>query len=216
MTRQFHEQLTTLQQHVVQMGQLASTNLVEGVRSLADLDMALADRVIKRDGDINRLDVEIERDALELLARNQPMATDLRTLGAILKMITYLDRIGRYGYDIARAAQAMKGKEHVRKLVAIPHMAELASAMLNDALKAFETRNEKLARGVFPRDEVVDAFNDQVFRECITYMIEDARNISTCAYYILVSRHLERAADNAMKIAEKTLYMITGERRLKL
>lgn len=216
MTQQFHRELEALKQRVARMASLSRTNLVDGVKSLADLDMKLADVVIARDHEINRLDVEIERDALELLARNQPMAIDLRTLGATLKIITYLDRIGRYGYDIAQAAKAMQGKEHVKKLVTLPHMANLAAAMLDDAMKAFAERNAQMARAVGERDEVVDGLNDQTFRECVTFMIEDPRTIGVCAHYILVARHLERAADNAAKIAEKTLYMVTGERRLVL
>lgn len=214
MTRPFHQDVESLKMRVTEMGQLARLNLHEGVVSLKELDRALADRVIARNEEINRLDVEIEKAALDLIALHQPMAQDLRTLGASLKILTYLDRIGRYGYDIANVSLAMEGKEHVRKLITIPHMADLAASMLDDALEAYSTRNVEKARGVFPQDDVVDALNDQVFRECITYMMEDPRTISVAAHYILVARHLERAADNAGKIAEKTIYMITGERRL--
>lgn len=215
MTQQFHRELDALRQKVLRMGTLARTNLIEGVQALANLDPKLMDVVKKRDDEINHLDVEIERTTLELLARNQPMAGDLRFLGATLKIITYLDRIGRYGWDCAKIVKEMQGKEHVRKLVAIPHMADLAAQMVEQALKAYAERDEKLAREVFPRDELVDRLYEQVFRECVTYMLEDARTIGVCAHYILVARHLERAADNAAKIAEKTVYMCTGERRLK-
>ena len=216
MTRQFHEELEQLKKRTHQMGVLAKQLLLDGVESFAKIDVGLADRVIKQDDQINRMDVEIERDTLDLLARNQPMAQDLRALGATLKIITYLDRIGRYGRDIATAAKALEGKEHVHKLVTLPHMAELAAKMLQESIDAYLRRDANLAKGVPKQDDLVDALNEQTFRECITFMVEDPRTIGVCAQYILVSRHLERAADNANKIAEKTLFMVTGERRLAL
>jgi phosphate transport system protein len=214
MTRAFHQGLDSLKMRVAEMAGLARQNVLEGVQSLAALDVTLADKVIARDQQINRLDVEIERDALDLLARNQPMAQDLRSIAAAIKIITYLDRIGRYGYDIANATRALAGSEHVRKLVVMPHMAEKVTKMLDDAIKAYVERDAQLARTVGPQDELVDALYEQILREVITYVLEDPRTIGNCIHYILVARHLERVGDNACKIAEKTLYMVTGERRL--
>jgi phosphate transport system protein len=214
MTKQFHQQLDDLRARVLELGRLARLNVIEGVRSLVELDTKLAAQVVEREQQLNRLDVEIERDALDLLALNQPMAQDLRMLGATLKIITYLDRIGRYGYDIAKVARDMAGGEHVRKPVAFTVMAEHAMKMLDTALAAYRERDAAKARAVPAQDEVVDGLYEQVFRQCVTYMMEDSKTITACAHYILVARHLERAADNASKIAEKTLYMVTGERRL--
>ena len=216
MTKQFHQQLDALRARVLEMGRLARLNVTEGVQSLVTLDSALASRVIERGEQLNRMDVEIERDALDLLALNQPMANDLRTIGASLKIITYLDRIGRYGYDIAKVSRQMGGREHIRKPVSFRLMADNAMAMLDQAMKAYEARDAGLARAVPAQDNVVDALNEQIFRECVTYMMEDPRTVTVCAHYILVARHLERAADNARKIAEKALYMVTGERRLQV
>lgn len=212
--RPFHQQVEEVQAEVLRMGALSRESLVMGVKSLVDLDARLADRVVAMDQEINRLDVAIETHVLDLLALHQPMASDLRTLGACLKIITYLDRIGRYGYDIAKVTKELEGKTHLGKLVSIPYMAELAAGMLDDALRAFRERDAALAHGLYARDDAVDALNDQIFRECVTYMMEDPRNITICSRYILVARHLERAADNACKIAEKTIYMVKGERRL--
>ena len=214
MTRQFHAQVEELRQRTLEFGALARANAVEGVQSLQEMDLALADKVIERAAVLNRMDVEIERDALDLLALNQPMAQDLRTIGATLKIITYLDRIGRYGYDIAKVAKKLHGSEQVRKIAAFPLMAEHAMRMLDQALEAYRDRDAGKARAVAAQDAAVDGMYEQVFRQCVTYMMEDARTISACAHYILVARHLERAADNASKIAEKALYMATGERRL--
>jgi len=216
MTKKFHSQLEDLCGRVLEMGALARRNVDDGVRALVQQDAELAAAIVAGEERLNRLDVEIERDALDLLALNQPMAQDLRTLGAILKVITYLDRIGRYGYDIAKVAQELRGKEQPTKPVGFQVMAERACAMLDEALEAFRTRDAARARAVPPQDEVVDALNEQAFRQCITYMMEDPRTIGVCAHHILVARHLERVADNAGKIAEKTLYMVTGERRLQV
>jgi phosphate transport system protein len=212
--RPFHQRIEELRQKVAKMAGLSKASVLDGVKSFTVIDPGLADRVIARNEEINRLDVEIEKEALDLIALHQPMASDLRTLGATLKMITYLDRIGRYGYDIAFAAKQMVGRQHVSKPSTIPHMADLATAMVDDAISAYMDRDARRARELDERDELVDAMYVQIFRECVTYMVEDPKNISPCAQYILVVRHLERVADNAVKIAEKTIYMVTGERRL--
>ncbi|HWG90552.1 MAG TPA: phosphate signaling complex protein PhoU [Candidatus Thermoplasmatota archaeon] len=214
MTRQFHHQLDEMRKHVLDMGEMAKRNLLNGTKSLTDLDVALAEEVIALDASLNKMDVSLEAEILNLIARHQPMGTDLRTLGASLKIITYLDRIGRYGYDIAKVTKEFGGKSHVRKLVAIPLMAKTVGEMVDNALLAYKTSQAQPAREVFAMDETVDALYDQVFRQCVTFMLEDPATISQCAHYILVARHLERAGDNACKVAEKTKYMITGERRL--
>jgi len=216
MTRPFHLRLEELQARVVAMADLAKQNVVEGTASLMTLDAGLAAQVRARGEMLNRMDVEIERDLLDLLALNQPVAKDLRAIGASLKIITYIDRIGRYGYDIANAAIALKEKEAVPRPPSFPLMAQRGTGMLDQAMQAYSTHDAEAARRVRPQDEEVDALDDQVFRQCVTYMMEDPKTIGACSHYILVARHLERVADNACKIAEKTLYMVTGERRLQV
>ncbi|HET6403676.1 MAG TPA: phosphate signaling complex protein PhoU [Candidatus Thermoplasmatota archaeon] len=215
-TRPFHQQVEELVGRVVEMGKLSRRSVREGVDAFAALDVEAAQKVIELNQEINRIDVEIEAKALDLLALHQPMASDLRTIGASLKTITYLDRIGRYGYDIAKATLALEGKAHVRKLVGIPLMTEKALALLDMSLESYRTRNAELARKVQPADDEVDGLYEQILRECVTYMIEEPRNITACTQYILVARHIERVGDNAGKIAEKSLYMCTGERRLAM
>ena len=212
--RTFHKDIDDLVQRVVQMGELSRRSVHDGVEAFAALDVDAAKRVVAFNQEINRADVAIEARTLDLIALHQPMAKDLRSLGASLKAITYLDRIGRYGYDIAKATLALDGKQHVRKLVGIPLMRDKALALLDRSLEAFRTKDGEKARAIQPDDDEVDGLYDQIFRECVTYMIEEPRNITQCTQYILVARHLERVGDNAGKIAEKTLYMATGERRL--
>jgi phosphate transport system protein len=212
--RPFHHKIDDLKLRVAKMAELAKSNVLEGVAAFRDLDLAKADGVIARNEELNRMDVEIEKEALDLIALHQPMATDLRTIGATLKIITYLDRIGRLGYDIAHAAKRMEGKQHVKRPLSIPHMGELGAKMLDQAIAAYLERDAEKARALYGQDDLVDALYEQIFRECLTYMMEDPKNITPCANYILVARHLERIADNTIKIAEKTIYMVTGERRL--
>lgn len=213
--RKFHKDIEDLVARVVRMGEMAHRSVSEGVDAFAALDVEAAQRVVDFNQELNRIDVEIEARALDLIALHQPLATDLRTIGASLKSITYLDRIGRYGYDIAKATQALEGKPHVKKLVGIPIMRDKALELLDRSLRAYRARDAELARSVQPDDDDVDGLYEQIFRECVTYMIEDPRTITHCTQYIMVARHLERVGDNAGKIAEKTIYMATGERRLE-
>ena len=214
--RRFHHDVEDLVERVGRMAALSRRSVHEGVEAFAALDVEAARRVIALNQDINRADVEIEARSLDLIALHKPMAVDLRTLGASLKVITYLDRIGRYGYDVAKATLALEGKPHVRKLVGIPIMRDKALHLLDEAVAAFQARDAARARKVQPADDEVDALYEQIFRECITYMLEDPRSITQCTQYVLVARHLERVGDNAGKIAEKAIYMATGERRLEM
>ena len=216
MERTFHKDIEDLGARVVRMAELSRKSVFDGVEAFAALDAEAARRVIAFNQEINKADVGIEARALDLIALHQPMAKDLRALGASLKIITYLDRIGRYGYDIAKATLALEGKSHVRRLVGIPIMRDKALALLDKSVDAFRGRDAAKAREVQPADDEVDALYEQIFRECLTYMIEEPRTITQCTQYILVARHLERVGDNAGKIAEKTIYMATGERRLEV
>lgn len=216
MTRPFHLRLEEIESRVLKMGELAKENVLQGVDALMHLDDDKAQQVRARGEQLNRLDVELERDMLDLLALHQPVAKDLREIGASLKIITNLDRIGRYGYDIANAAIALKDMAHVPRPPSFTIMARRGMEMLDQAMAAYKEKDGQKARLVKPQDEDVDALDDQIFRQCVTYMMEDPRTIGACSHFILVSRHLERVADNAAKIAEKVLYMVTGERRLQL
>jgi phosphate transport system protein len=214
--RTFHLELEDLVRRIVSMAALSRRSVHDGIEAFASLDAERARGVLSLNAEINRMDVEIEARTLDLIALHQPMAVDLRTLGAALKIITYLDRIGRYGYDIAEATLALEGKQHVRKLVGIPIMRDEALGLFDVAMRSFEARDAVLAKTVRPADDRIDALYEQIFRECVTYMLEDPRTITQCTQYILVARHLERVGDNAGKIAEKTIYMVTGERRIEV
>jgi len=213
MVEKFHEELKKLKKEVVEMGNLAKEMLSNAVEALKDRDKEAASQVIEKKKKIADMDERIEQDALRLIALYQPMARDMRKIACVLKMITYLTRVGRYGKDIAKVAIELADQPHIARLVEIPHMADMVCSMIEDALKAFENEDVSLIRDFEERDSEIDALRYSIFRECITYMMEDAKNITRCMHYAMVARYLERCADHACKMAEKINYMVTGERK---
>lgn len=212
MVEKFHDELKELKRDVIKMGELAVFMLEKSIESLKKQDVELAESIIKKKIKIAHMDENIEENALRLMALYQPMAIDLRTIACILKMITYLTRIGRYAKDIANVAKELSEKPHVGKLVSMPYMTEEVTSMISDALNAFETGDLSYLKNFYERDENVDSMRFSTFRECVTYMMEDPKTITQCSHYIMISRYLERCGDHACKIAEKVHYMITGER----
>ena len=212
MVEKFHKELDEVKKDVVIMGQLARDMLKTSVESLKDLDVEKAEWVISKKGTIADMDDNIEETTLRLITLYQPMASDMREIACILKMITYLNRVGRYGKDIAKIVADWGDKLHVKKLVSIPHMFNLVCSMIDDALNAFETKDIAIFSDFSDRDDTVDELRYSIFRECLSYMMEDPKVITRCTNYIMVARYLERCADHACKMAEKIYYMVKGER----
>jgi phosphate transport system protein len=158
------------------------------------------------------MDDEIEAQTFRLIALYQPMARDLRVIACVLKMITYLTRIGRYGKDIAKIAQELSDKPHIKKLVSLPYMSDIVCSMINDALVAFETNDISKFNDFIEREDNVDGLRYSILRECLSYMMEDPKVIKRCTNYMMIARYLERCADHACKMAEKIYYMVTGDR----
>jgi len=212
MVAKFHIELKALKEDVLKMGELAKDMLQKSVESLISQDMELADRVLSKKNEIMDMDDSIEQRALTLLTLYQPMAKDMRTIACILKMITYLARVGRYGKDISVIAKELSTQPHIAKLVNIPYMNKMVTDMIDDALIAFQTEDISSLQTLQERDDSLDALRWSVFRECVTHMMEDSKNITRCAHYIMIARYLERCGDHACKMAEKIHYMVTGER----
>ncbi len=207
----FHKGLRGINDDIQKMGVHALDMLTDAVRAFKERDVRLAESVYARKERLDFLDRDIEERALRLLTLHQPMAGDLRTIATILKMDTYLNRIGRYGKAIAKDAIAMANKPHMAKLVLIPRQAKLVRGMIEDALRSFAEDDLSYIEDIAERDDEVDAIWDSVFRESITYMMEDAKAITPFTHYLMVARHLERCGDHACKIAEKVHYKVTGE-----
>jgi phosphate transport system protein len=206
--RHFQDELDELKARLLEMGGLAEDRLRSALRGLVERDQALLDLVLVGDGAINQLHIEIDDRCFKLLALHQPMAVDLRSIVAAVKINTDLERVGDLAVNIAEAARRYLRHAPVKPLVDIPRMAEIAQDMLRDALDAFVRRDTHLAQAVLQKDDDLDALKTQVFRELLTNMVQDARTIEPALDLILVSRHLERIGDHATNVAEDVIFMV--------
>lgn len=213
MAKELHREIFELQNEVLEMANLALSMLDDSMKALATQNIDLAENIIQKKYLIRELDSSIEAKALKLIALYQPMAIDLRRLATILKVITYLTRIGRYGKDIASVVEELSTNHYPAPFVNLQHMWEHVKTMVEDALKAFEESDISPLKDFEARDNEVDEMRWSIFRECITYMMEDPRIITACAFFTMIARFLERTGDNACKIAEKVHYMVTGEHK---
>jgi phosphate transport system protein len=211
MTEKFHKELKALKKDLLVMANLAKEMLHKSVIALKKQDKDLANWVISKKFELAQMDANIEKKTFQLITLHQPMAKDMRTLACALKMITYLARLGRYGKDIAVLAKEMADQSHIAKLVSLPHMEKMVESMIDDALSAYENWDTSYIQDFKDRDDEVDAMRYSIFRECLTYMMEDQKTITRCINYIIIARYLERCADHASKMAEKIHYMIMGE-----
>ncbi|MEM0493478.1 MAG: phosphate signaling complex protein PhoU [Candidatus Thermoplasmatota archaeon] len=211
MSHKFHEELNELKNDVVKMGNLSRDMLRKATDSLRDDNIELASWVLSQKGILADMDHDIEEKALRLIALYQPMAKDMRTIACCLKMNTYLARIGRYGKDIAKVTEELHQVPRMKKLISIPHMAEIVCGMIDDVLNAFITEDISSFSTLEERETMVDELRYSIFRECLTYMMENNKNITQGAHYMMVARYLERCGDHACKIAEKIYYMVKGE-----
>lgn len=213
MTREhYHQQLKKLKNDTLHMCELAKDNIIKSVDSLKHQNLEEAEEIIRSDDEIDRLYAQIEDNCFALLALQQPMARDLRLIGAIIKIIIDVERIGDLALEIAGITRATIKEPHIKPLVDLPRMAQICSEMLDSAMQAFENSDLELARETARRDDEVDAIFDQVRRELITYMIEDPKKIKNASHLTFAARYLERIADHITNVCESIVYMITGER----
>ena len=209
-TRHFQEELEQLKTRLLEMGGLAEENVRLAVQGLVDRDRSVIERVLAGDEPINRLHIEIDSRCFKLFALYQPMAADLRTIVAAVKINTDLERVGDLAVNIAQAAQRYATHPPVKKLIDIPVMAEIAQNMLRDSLDAFVRRDIDLAQHVLDADDRLDALKTQIFRELLTYMLQDPSTIEPALDLILVSRHLERIGDHATNVAEDVIFIVSA------
>ncbi|MGH2451820.1 MAG: phosphate signaling complex protein PhoU [Candidatus Limnocylindria bacterium] len=205
--------LLGLQRDLRSLSSLVDVAIERSIRALARLDRRLSETVIEDDRAINELRFRIEDDAIHLIAAQQPLAGDLRTVIAVLNVIVELERIGDYCVGIGKIVLLHGDMPLLKPLVDIPRMAQLVREMLRDAIDAFIVRDEKLAEEVAARDDDVDRLYDQVYRELLTFMLNDPRTIDRATWLIWVSHNLERIGDRVQNICERTLYEVTGVMR---
>jgi phosphate transport system protein len=209
--RPFDDELKLLKEKLLEMAARAEEQIALAVRALKDRERDMACQVLEKEGAINLLDIEVDEMCLRLLALRQPLAADLRFITSAMKISSDLERIGDLAVNIAERTLDLLKSPQLKPLIDIPRMAQLSQEMVRDALRAFVDGDDKLAKDVCERDDKVDKLNDQVFRELLTYMMQDAGTISRAVDLILVGRHLERIADHATNIGEDVIYMVRGK-----
>lgn len=208
--RAFDEELARLTNAVVEMGGLAERQVANAIRALSERDVELATSVIEADRKVDELEEKIDQDAVRLLALRQPMAIDLRMIAMALKISNDLERMGDYAVSIAKRSRRLAEHPELRPIQQIPKIGQSCLAMVKDVLDAYVDRDADKAKAVWHRDKEVDEQYTSLFRELITYMLEDPRTISTSIDLLFIAKNLERIADHATNIAEKIAYIIYG------
>jgi phosphate transport system protein len=208
----YEDELTALDVKVAHMGGLAEQILGQAFDALMDRDPTLAEKAIANDRNIDRLERELEETAISMIARRQPVALDLRQIMTAIKIAGDLERIGDLAKNTAKRALAVQSETPPKSLMGgINHMVELAMSQVADVLDAYATRDADKAFMVWKKDQQIDAMYNSMFRELLTYMMEDPRNIGFCAHLLFGAKNIERIGDHATNIAETVYYLVKGE-----
>jgi phosphate transport system protein len=210
MERHFEHDLEELKQRLLWMGSLAESAVHKAVQAVLDAEESFAEQVLEEENTINEMQIEIDDRVQRLLALQQPMAVDLRFILAVSRINNDLERIGDQGVNIAQSALRILRHPQVKPYVDLPRMSELAEGMVRDSLNALVHHDQELAKSVLARDDEVDRIRDQMFRELLTYMMENSAVVFPAFELILVAKNLERIGDHATNIAEDVIYMIAG------
>ena len=208
---EFGRDLRFLQEELLAVGSMVEKAIANSVDALKTRDLDLSRQVVQDDAVIDARRYDIEERCVNLIARQQPMATDLRTIIAILQIVGELERMGDYASGIAKISLAMGNEPPIKPLIDIPRMADKASQMLRRSLDSLVSRDIVAAEGVRADDDEVDALYDQIYRELLTFMLEDPRTITRATYLLWVAHDLERIADRATNIAKRVIYLVTGQ-----
>ncbi len=185
----------------------------KAITALVNHDAELAQEVIEGDEALDELLMSIESQCIKLIATEQPVAKDLRLIFAALKISTDLERMADYAVDMAKIAIRLADEVYIKPLIDVPRMADLAIDMVQDSLEAYVKQDATAAEDISHRDDIIDGLYKQIFRELLTYMIEDPKNINQATYFIFVARSLERIGDHATNVCEWIIYLVTGERK---
>ncbi|HEX2227038.1 MAG TPA: phosphate signaling complex protein PhoU [Candidatus Binatia bacterium] len=209
--KRYEEELKKLREQILYMGGMVEDQIQKAIKSLVDRDSNLAELIIERDHEVNRLDVDIDELCIKLLALHQPAGRDLRFITTGLKITTDLERIGDMAVNVCERALELNQEAQLKPYIDIPRMARIAQRMIRESLDAFVREDTELALKVCKNDEEVDQLNSQIFREVITFMIEDPHTINRAMKISSISKYLERIADHATNIAEMVIFMVKGK-----
>ena len=208
----YDKELDTLERRIAEMGGIAEKMVIDAMDALSNADTVLAHQVVATDPRLDALQREIEDMTVLTIARRQPVAVDLRELIGAIRIAGDLERVGDLAKNIAKRTVKVGAEARVpRAVIGLKHMNEVATELLKDVLDAYAQRDEERARDVWERDIDLDALEDSVFRDLLTHMMEDPRNISFCAHLLFCSKNIERIGDHATNIAETVVYLVTGE-----
>ncbi|MBI3793779.1 MAG: phosphate signaling complex protein PhoU [Nitrospinae bacterium] len=206
----FDQELQDLKETVLRLGGMVEEQVSNAIQSLMDSNLDLAKSTIDLDHAINKLEVEIDERCIDLLALRQPMGPDLRFVTTAMKIVDNLERMGDMAANICERVIDIAAEPRLKAYLDIPRMADIAKEMLKDSLDAFVTRSTELAQKVRLKDDMVDALMDQIFRELLSYMIEDPKAISRATRIMFIAKYIERVADHATNISEMVIYMVEG------
>jgi len=208
----FNDDLNQIETLLLEMGGLVEQQLASATTALHREDRALAKQVLKGDKRINKLETKINENAVKILALRQPVAADLRNVVMTLKMASHLERIGDYTKNMARRTNTItKAEAFMGSIGTLVRMSELVQQMIKSALDAYNKRDADAAQDVRNTDEGVDQMHNTLFRELLTYMMEDVRNIAGCMHLLFIAKNIERMGDHVADIAQETIFLVTGE-----
>ena len=209
--KSYDKDLDTLERRIAEMGGLAEKMVIDAMDALSNADTVLASQIVATDARLDALQREIENLAVTIIARRQPVAVDLREVIGTIRIAGNLERVGDLAKNIAKRTIKIGADARVpRAIVGLKHMNEAATELMKDVLDAYAQRDAERAHDVWERDVDLDALEDSVFRDLLTHMMEDPRNISFCAHLLFCSKNIERIGDHATNIAETVVYLVTG------
>jgi phosphate transport system protein len=210
--RSYDKELDTLERRIAEMGGIAEKMVIDAMDALSQADVAPANQVVASDARLDALQRETEEQAILTIARRQPMAVDLREIVGAIRVAGDLERVGDLAKNISKRSLKIGLEARVpRAIVGLRHMNDVATELMKDVLDAYAQRDTERARAVWERNAELDALEDSVFRDLLTHMMEDPRNISFCAHLLFCSKNVERIGDHATNIAETVFYLVTGE-----
>jgi phosphate transport system protein len=209
--KRYEEDLKKLREDILYMGGLVEDQIQKAVNSLVNRDSQMAEMIIQRDHEVNRMDVDIDELCIRLLALHQPAARDLRFITTGLKITTDLERIGDMAVNICERALELNREPQLKPYIDIPRMAQISQRMIRESLDAFVREDTDLALKVCKDDQEVDELNGQIFRETVSFMIEDPHTINRAMKIGFISKYLERIADHATNIGEMVIFMVKGK-----
>lgn len=209
--RHFDKEIEHLKELLLRMGAMVEDQINESIRGLLERDTNVAQRVIDADTQVDQMELEIDQHTIELIAMMQPAAVDLRFVAAAMKITPELERIADLAVDVCERAMELNREPALKPLIDIPRLARMAQDMVRQSLDAFVRRDPVLAREVIARDDEVDLLTEQSFRELLTYMLEDSRNISRAIRLTFIGKYFERMADGATNICEMVVYLAEGK-----